>query len=102
MARSRRPDLTGSPTTALPAAVLGRRRLFQAGAVLLAGGPALVACGSDDETTAGASGGAADYGDIAVQLSWIKNIEFGGEYFAIEKGYYTAAGFSKVTLVAGP
>jgi ABC-type nitrate/sulfonate/bicarbonate transport system substrate-binding protein len=102
MARSRRPDLTGSSGTAFPAAVLGRRRLFQAGALLLAGGPALVACGSDDETTAGASGGAADYGDIAIQLSWIKNIEFGGEYFAIEKGYYKAAGFSKVTLVAGP
>ena len=42
------------------------------------------------------------YGDIAVQLSWIKNIEFAGEFFADSKGYYTDAGFSKVDLVTGP
>ena len=41
-------------------------------------------------------------GDISVQLSWIKNIEFGGEYFADSKGYYTRAGFSAVDLVSGP
>src|SRR6185312_14922386 len=33
---------------------------------------------------------------------WIKNIEFGGEYMADSKGYYTQAGFSKVDLVTGP
>jgi ABC-type nitrate/sulfonate/bicarbonate transport system substrate-binding protein len=103
MAFSRRPELTGSALAPFGAAVLGRRRLFQAGALLLAGGPTLVACGSsDDEATPAGSGGAASYGDISVQLSWIKNIEFGGEYYAIEKGYYKAAGFSEVTLVAGP
>ena len=103
MAASRRPDLAGSPLAPFGAAVLGRRRLLQAGALLLAGGPTLVACGSsDDEAAPAASGGAASYGDLSVQLSWIKNIEFGGEYYAIEKGYYAAAGFSKVTLVAGP
>ena len=37
-----------------------------------------------------------------MQLSWIKNIEFGGEYMADSKGYYTQAGFSKVDLVTGP
>jgi ABC-type nitrate/sulfonate/bicarbonate transport system substrate-binding protein len=99
MAVSRRPDLTGSPFTA---GILGRRRFIQAGALLLAGGPALVACGSSDDEAAPAGGGAASYGELSVQLSWIKNIEFGGEYFAIEKGYFAAAGFSKVTLVAGP
>ena len=102
MAFSRRPDVTGSSLAPFGAAVLGRRRLFQAGALLLAGGPTLVACGSDGDSTPAASGGAADFGDISVQLSWIKNIEFGGEYYAIEKGYYKAAGFSEVTLVAGP
>ncbi len=41
-------------------------------------------------------------GDISVQLSWIKNIEFGGEYFADTNGYYQQAGFSSVDLVSGP
>jgi ABC-type nitrate/sulfonate/bicarbonate transport system substrate-binding protein len=102
MAVPRRPDFTRSPAP-FGAALLGRRRLFQAGALLLAGGPALVACGSSDDEAAAvaASSGPASFGDIAVQLSWIKNIEFAGEYFATTKGYYTAAGFSKVDLVAG-
>ncbi|HST80130.1 MAG TPA: ABC transporter substrate-binding protein [Kineosporiaceae bacterium] len=104
MALSRRPHLADSSLAPLEAALLGRRRLFQAGALLLVGGPTLVACGgSDDEAAVAASGSAApaSFGEIAVQLSWIKNIEFAGEYFASTKGYYTAAGFSKVDLVAG-
>ncbi|MFI7588918.1 ABC transporter substrate-binding protein [Spongisporangium articulatum] len=83
-------------------AQLGRRRLLQAGAVAALGAPLLAACGSDSDSSPSASGGAADYGDLSVQLSWIKNIEFGGEYFAIENGYYKAGGFSSVNLIAGP
>ncbi len=45
---------------------------------------------------------AADYGELNIQLSWIKNSEFSGAYFAVENGYYTEAGFSKVNLIAGP
>ena len=45
---------------------------------------------------------AASYGEISVQLSWIKNEEFSGEFFADSKGYYADAGFSAVTLIAGP
>lgn len=52
----------------------------------------------DDPT--GAEG--ADLGDITVQLSWIKNAEFAGEFFADSKGYYADAGFGTVTLNAGP
>jgi len=44
----------------------------------------------------------ADFGELNVQLSWIKNSEFAGEFFAVENGYYTDAGFSSVNLVAGP
>ena len=44
----------------------------------------------------------ADLGELNVQLSWIKNSEFAGEFFAVENGYYTDAGFSAVNLVAGP
>jgi len=70
-------------------------------------GLALAACGGGGGTTAPASSAAAaptagQFGDISVQLSWIKNIEFGGEYFADSRGYYTEAGFSAVELVTGP
>ncbi|MCE0765038.1 ABC transporter substrate-binding protein [Pseudonocardia kujensis] len=57
----------------------------------------LAACGSGGSGSFGSSG----YGSIALQLSWIKNVEFAGEYFATEKGYYSAAGFSDVKLLAG-
>ena len=42
------------------------------------------------------------FGDLSVQLSWIKNSEFAGEFFADANGYYTEAGFGSVNLVAGP
>ncbi|WP_448060252.1 ABC transporter substrate-binding protein [Cellulomonas hominis] len=65
----------------------------------------LSACSSDSDDApadAGASGEAADFGEIGVQLSWIKNSEFLGEFMADSNGYYTDAGFSAVNLVAGP
>ena len=46
-------------------------------------------------SSAAAAPAAGQFGDISVQLSWIKNIEFAGEYFADTKGYYTEAGFSE-------
>ena len=70
-----------------------------------AAGIALAACGggsSGSAPAAGASAAPASFGDLSMQLSWIKNIEFGGEYMADSKGYYTQAGFSKVDLVTGP
>lgn len=95
---------------------LSRRRFlrnggFAGGAVLLGGGTLLLnACSSDDETTSGGStttagdggGGGADFGELALQLSWIKNIEFAGCYVADSKGYYADAGFSSVNLIPGP
>lgn len=44
----------------------------------------------------------SDFGELSVQLSWIKNAEFAGEYFADSNGYYADAGFSSVNLIAGP
>ena len=70
-----------------------------------AAGLALAACGggsSGSAPAAGASAAPASFGDLSMQLSWIKNIEFGGEYMADSKGYYTQAGLSKVDLVTGP
>jgi ABC-type nitrate/sulfonate/bicarbonate transport system substrate-binding protein len=68
------------------------------------GGAGLItACSTSN--SAGSSGGSSSdgskFGSVAVQLSWIKNIEFAGEYFALEKGYYKEAGFSHVDLVSG-
>src|SRR5580765_5716598 len=69
----------------------------------------LAACGSDSgsgtsSTSTGGttSAGPADYGTVKVQLSWIKNEEFAGEFFADSKGYFKTAGFSGVTLTPGP
>lgn len=45
---------------------------------------------------------AASYGELNVQLSWIKNSEFAGQFFADQNGYYTEAGFESVNLIAGP
>ena len=73
---------------------------------------ALAACSSDsssptssstDSTAPATSAAAMDsFGDLTVQLSWIKNEEFSGEFFADSKGYYTDAGFGTVNLVPGP
>jgi ABC-type nitrate/sulfonate/bicarbonate transport system substrate-binding protein len=84
------------------------RRSGVTGLVLFGGGSALLAaCGDDDDTTSGstgttAAGGAtADFGTLDYQLSWIKNVEFGGMYLADTNGYYKAEGFSSVNLTAG-
>jgi ABC-type nitrate/sulfonate/bicarbonate transport system substrate-binding protein len=61
----------------------------------------LAGCAGTD-TPAETSGEAADYGTLNVQLSWIKNEEFSGEFFADTNGYYTDAGLSDVVLTSGP
>ncbi|WP_380166333.1 ABC transporter substrate-binding protein [Jannaschia sp. R86511] len=88
---------------------LGRRPadLVRTATALLAAGLVLAACGSDDTAggdaePSGEAAAAADHGDITVQLSWIKNAEFAGEFFADANGYYDEAGFGEVTLNAGP
>ncbi|MFZ3453575.1 ABC transporter substrate-binding protein [Arthrobacter sp. 7Tela_A1] len=58
----------------------------------------VTACGGS-EAEAGA--GEGDYGTLDLNLSWIKNAEFAGEYFADTNGYYDEAGFSEVNLIAG-
>lgn len=99
------------PERVLPTTALDRRSLLRfagTGGATLGAGLLLAACSSPSgsgstsgSSTGSKSSGPADLGTAAVQLSWIKNIEFAGEYFATEKGYYTKAGFSAVTLLAG-
>lgn len=78
-----------------------------AGAVILGGGATLLsACGSDDDSSTGddasGSGGSGDFGELGIQLSWIKNIEFAGLYVADSEGYFGEAGFSSVNMIPGP
>lgn len=78
---------------------ISRRGLLKAaglGGLALGAGPLLAACGGG---SSGASGGALT--ELSLQLSWIKNYEFVGEYVAAEKGYYRDAGFTAVNLLAG-
>lgn len=63
-------------------------------------------CGSSDSSSSSSDGGSSSsdegFGEISMQYSWIKNEEFAGEYYAEENGYYTDAGFEKVTGISGP
>lgn len=86
-------------------AFLSRGGLTVAGVGLAAtaGGSFLAACGSSSgsDSSSSSSGGKQDFGTLTYQLSWIKNVEFAGAYIADTKGYYKAAGFSGVNLLAG-
>ena len=80
-----------------------RGRVGATAAVLAVAALALSACASATPAAAPSGDAAADgFGDLTVQLSWIKNEEFSGEFFADSKGYYAEAGFDSVTLVPGP
>jgi ABC-type nitrate/sulfonate/bicarbonate transport system substrate-binding protein len=92
---------------------LDRRTFIRRGAlgavgVTLLGSPLLAACGSSSKTSASssstgsaASGAAKNFGSFDFQCSWIKNVEFAGEYIADTNGYYKAVGFSSVNLITG-
>lgn len=43
----------------------------------------------------------ASFGDVSIQLSWFKNAEFAGDYFAEQQGYFADEGFSGSDLVVG-
>jgi ABC-type nitrate/sulfonate/bicarbonate transport system substrate-binding protein len=103
-----------SPPPTSPFATLrgrsSRRAFLASGGLSALSLAALAACGggggsagSSSAPSAGASSVAPGaYGTLALQLSWIKNIEFAGEYFADSKGYYKEAGFESLDLVTGP
>jgi ABC-type nitrate/sulfonate/bicarbonate transport system substrate-binding protein len=77
-------------------------RVLAAGAILTAGALGLSACASSSPSATESSSAAANYGTLNLQLSWIKDIEFSGEFFADSKGYYKAAGFDAVNMTPGP
>ena len=63
---------------------------------------ALAGCAPAADPGASTEGEAASFGELNVQLSWIKNEEFSGEFLADSNGYYTDAGFTAVNLTPGP
>lgn len=85
-----------------------RRGALGAAGVVVLGSPVLAACSSSGKTStsssstgSSSSGAAKDFGALDYQLSWIKNVEFAGEYIADTKGYYKQVGFSTVNLMGG-
>jgi ABC-type nitrate/sulfonate/bicarbonate transport system substrate-binding protein len=60
----------------------------------------LASCASDAGSAS--DGEDASFGDASIQLSWIKNTEFMGEFVADDAGYFTDAGFDSVDLIPGP
>ena len=58
----------------------------------------LSACSSSSDSGGGAG---ASSMNPKVQLSWQKNIEFAGEYFALENGYFEEAGLGTPELLTG-
>ncbi|GAA4979780.1 ABC-type nitrate/sulfonate/bicarbonate transport system substrate-binding protein [Nonomuraea thailandensis] len=61
----------------------------------------LAACGGNGTTDSSSGGGGGGFGAVKLQLSWKKNVEFAGEYFADTNGHFKAAGFSQVELLSG-
>lgn len=85
---------------------LGRSLTAGAGlaAVGVGGSTLLAACSSDSDSSSSpgsTTAGGASFGTLDYQLSWIKNVEFAGQYIADTNGYYSAGGFSSVNLMAG-
>lgn len=79
------------------ASIAGKALAVAAAAIL-----ALTGCSSTGSSSNSSKGSSQDFGTVNVQLSWIKDQEFAGEYFGLEKGYFKDAGFSKVNLIDGP
>ncbi|MFT4307611.1 MAG: ABC transporter substrate-binding protein, partial [Microbacterium sp.] len=77
-----------------------RRRTAPFAAVVV-GISVLALTGCSGAASSDSTGEAADYGSLNIQLSYLKNTEFAGEYYAVENGYFADAGFDDVTLTAG-
>jgi ABC-type nitrate/sulfonate/bicarbonate transport system substrate-binding protein len=91
---------TSAPPLAAPAVPRRRRRRAAAatsGVLLLA----LAVTGCAAPAASSSSTSPDSLGTASIALSWIKNYESAGYYFAEQNGDYTDAGFDDVDLIAG-
>ena len=72
------------------------------GALTLIATTALAGCSTPAGDTGSSPSADESLGSITMQLPWILNSQFIGEYLAVDSGYYTDAGLDGVTLVPGP
>ncbi|MFB2557015.1 ABC transporter substrate-binding protein [Herbiconiux liangxiaofengii] len=91
---------TTSRTTSAPRL---RSRRILAATVGLALAATLAACSTSAPaaTTETDASGAGGFGDTGIALSWIKNYEFAGYFYADKNGDYTDNGFDSVDVIAG-
>ncbi|MEL6982801.1 MAG: ABC transporter substrate-binding protein, partial [Actinomycetota bacterium] len=68
-----------------------------AGAVLLGG--ALAACGDDEGDTEAAGAGLTS---ASLAMGWISNVEYGGNWLALDQGFYEEEGIEIEYLTGGP
>lgn len=88
-------------TRSTPTRTRGFRRIA-AVATGLAVAVTLAACSSSEPASTAAAGSAdAGYGSAGIALSWIKNYEFAGYFYADKDGDYTDNGFDSVDVIAG-
>lgn len=75
---------------------------YGTGAVLLGG--LLASCGDDGESSAETATGSGGSSLTAASLAmgWIKNVEYGGNWLALENGFYTDEGIEVEYLQGGP
>jgi ABC-type nitrate/sulfonate/bicarbonate transport system substrate-binding protein len=69
------------------------------GALALAGNSLLAACGGSSGSSQPSGSGPAK---VALQLVFIKNVQFAGSYFADSKGYWKDRGLEVTLLPGGP
>ena len=62
---------------------------------------ALEACGGSTASPSGSTASPMSIGDITVQFSSLKDVQFAGSFIADSRGYWKANGLTSVTLLAG-
>jgi ABC-type nitrate/sulfonate/bicarbonate transport system substrate-binding protein len=84
----------------------GLRSLGGIAALGLVGPTLLDACSSGSKSSTASGAGSTDgsgkaLGTLVFQGPWVPDVETGGEYIAIDKGYWSQQGFSGVNLIPG-
>jgi NitT/TauT family transport system substrate-binding protein len=77
-------------------------RRLAAGAALALAATTLAACGSDDTSSDGASGGdAGGLTPVTLQLQWLPQAQFAGYYAAVDQGFFEEEGLDVEIVPSG-